>query len=163
MNRKGNSRHNAYLSSLPLFLLTSSRGTPPLFLFSLLLAETVWLLWILSHGQMAGSGVPPARTQNKIKPKKSSIFPVLLYFFFTRNRCLVCLPVSVNHGNQASPSSRLVSLFQDALSHLQKHLSESRLIRRQKEHGLLLSSCFFWAVMTLARCTSLARARFRVR
>lgn len=116
MNRKGNSRHNAYLSSLPLFLLPTPLWHPFFSSFLFSLAETVWLLWFLSHGQMARSGVPPAQTQNKIKPQILHL-PCTNIFFFLKfllitDALFVCQVFFVNHGNQASPFSHLVSLFQ---------------------------------------------------
>lgn len=86
MNRKGNSRHNAYLSSLPLFLLPSPLWHPFFSAFSFLfflflLAETVWLLRFLSHGQMARSGVSPAPTPNKIESKILHLACTNIYFF----------------------------------------------------------------------------------
>lgn len=120
MNREGNSRHNAYLSSLPVFLLPTPLWHP---FFSSFLPR--WQKPSDSSDSFhTGRWLDREFLQPRLKTKsnpKSSIFPVLRYIFFpsnfTHNRRLVCLPVFffsflfVNHTNQASPFSHLVSLF----------------------------------------------------
>lgn len=96
MNREGNSRHNAYLSSLPLFLLPTPLWHP---FFSSFLPR--WQKPSDSSDSFhTGRWLDREFLQPRLKTKsnpKSSIFPVLRYIFFpsnfTHNRRLVCLPV----------------------------------------------------------------------
>lgn len=81
------------------------------------------------------------RLKTKSNPK-SSIFPVLIFFFFqifTHNRRLVCLPVSVNHGNQASPFSHLVSLFQKTFAFTCQNISLNPSSFEDKKETVCLS------------------------
>lgn len=143
MNRKGNSRHNAYLSSLPLFLLPTPLWHP---FFSSFLFR--WQkLSDSSDSFHTGRWLDREFLQPRLKTKsnpKSSILPVLIYIYFSNslhNRCLVCLPVFVNHGNH--PFHIMFHSFKNVRFHMPKHLSESELIWRQKGDGLLPSSCIF--------------------
>lgn len=103
-----------------------SCGTPSFSLFFFFLAETVWLLIAFTQADGSSREFLQPRLKTKSNPK-SSILTLLIYisFFlnFTHNRCLVCLPVFVNHGNQASPFSHLGSPFQKRwLSHAKTSL-----------------------------------------
>lgn len=110
------------------------------------------------------------RLKTKSNPKSSLfLFSVLIYSFFflqifTHNRCLVLLPVSVNHGNQASPFSHLVSPFSKPFTFTSQNIFlNPNLCENKGETVCFCLHAAFEVPASLAHFTSLARARFRRR
>lgn len=86
MNRKGNSRHNAYLSSLPPFSATNSPVASLHFLFFFFLSSFCWQKLSDSYdcfhtGRWLEREILQLRLKTKLNPKPPPIFSVLIHFF----------------------------------------------------------------------------------
>lgn len=148
MNRKGNSRHNAYLSSLPLFLLPTPLWHP--FFSSFLFC---WQkLSDSSDSFHTGRWLDREFLQPRLKTKsnpKSSIFPVLIYFslFFFKfySYQTPCLSASFcKPWKPGFPFFTSCFSLSKTFAFTCQNISESKLIWRQRGDGLLLSSCLFF-------------------